>query len=644
MECKVTRQSTSFCVAILAVLASCLGGGCGFQESPALVSTVQADRPASTPASDEPSTPASDEPGTPASDEPGLPASDEPSTPAGDEPSTPAGGEPSTPAGGEPSTPAGDEPELLQVADDATPLADAPPTALAAVFFEAEDSEELQVAPAFFAENIPAPQESPESPASAKSESLADDRQVASGKPLEVYSWPKPEVLFFVTGRQTGYIEPCGCSGLENAKGGLSRRDTLLKDLRSRFEHVVPIDVGNQVRRFGRQAELKFQATIDSLYIMDYQAIGFGPDDLRLSTGDLVSAVAGADPDKTPFVCANANLLGLTPKYRIVTVGKRKIGITAVLGKEHLRNLNSDEIETSDPVTALREVIDLFRKEDCELYVLLAHASLAETRELVRTFPEIQIVITGGGAGEPTEEPERVPGCHAYIVQVGTKGMYVGALGVFLDPQRPVRYERIPLDARFQDSQPMLERFAAYQNDLKQLGFAGLGVRAVAHPYDEGRSYVGHETCADCHTQASAVFEETTHAHATISIAKPTQRSEIPRIYDPECVSCHVTGWDPQGYVPYKSGYVDFTQSMHLYSNGCENCHGPGSRHVAAETGDIDVSEAEIEKFRAEMRLTLEEAKKSKCFECHDLDNSPEFQLEGAFEEYWEAVKHEGKD
>ncbi len=561
-------------------------------------------------------------------------------------------------------TSATEAPRLLEVAEDVAPLADQSPPVLSAVFFEAEESEYGQIMPAFFAENAPETLESQNVPAVVAFESEAvdvtdhqatDDQPVdddhkardelqADDQPLDVYSWPEPELLFFVSGRQHGYIEPCGCTGLENAKGGLSRRDTLLKDLRSRFANLIPMDAGNQVRRFGRQAELKFQATVDSLYAMEYQAIGFGPDDLKLSTGDLVSAVAGSDPDKTPFVCANVNLLGLTPQYRILTVGKRKIGITSVLGEEYVRNINSDEIETSDPVESLRTVLDTFRQEDCELFILLAHASLAETRELVKKFPEIQIVVTAGGAGEPTVKPERVPGAHAYIIQVGTKGMHVGALGIYMDPKQPVRYERIPLDARFGDSKPMLERFAAYQNDLKQIGFEQLGVRPVAHPFDSGRTYVGHEVCADCHTKAFEVFEETPHAHATMSIADPTQRSEIPRIYDPECVSCHVTGWDPQGYVPYKSGYVDFTQSVHLRSNGCENCHGPGSRHVAAEKGDIDVTVAEMAKFREEMRLTLDEAKTSKCFECHDLDNSPKFQIDGAFEEYWEKIKHDGKD
>src|SRR5688572_7206502 len=38
--------------------------------------------------------------------------------------------------------------------------------------------------------------------------------------------WPKPDVLLVFSGEQDGYLEPCGCAGLENQKGGLQRRFT----------------------------------------------------------------------------------------------------------------------------------------------------------------------------------------------------------------------------------------------------------------------------------------------------------------------------------------------------------------------------------------------------------------------------------
>ncbi|MCR9293861.1 MAG: hypothetical protein NXI32_14135, partial [bacterium] len=58
--------------------------------------------------------------------------------------------------------------------------------------------------------------------------------------------WPQPQAVIFVSGQQHGYIEPCGCTGLDQQKGGLIRRDTLLTQLRDeRGWEILPVDVGN---------------------------------------------------------------------------------------------------------------------------------------------------------------------------------------------------------------------------------------------------------------------------------------------------------------------------------------------------------------------------------------------------------------
>jgi formate-dependent nitrite reductase cytochrome c552 subunit len=104
-------------------------------------------------------------------------------------------------------------------------------------------------------------------------------------------------------------------------------------------------------------------------------------------------------------------------------------------------------------------------------------------------------------------------------------------------------------------------------------------------------------------------------------------------------LSCHVTGWEPQRYHPFDGGFLALDKTPDLIANGCENCHGPGSAHVAAETGDEPATDELLAQLRQEMRLPYADAKNN-CLQCHDLDNSPDFN----FEKYWPEVEHKGKN
>ncbi len=144
------------------------------------------------------------------------------------------------------------------------------------------------------------------------------------------------------TGTLDGYIEPCGCSGKENQKGGLSRRDMMLKQLATEKKWpVVALDVGGLVKRFGRQAEMKYAATVDALKTMGYQAVGFGPDDLRLSAAELYAILSPVEGQETPFVSANIGLYSMddktVPRFRVFEVGGKKIGVTSVVGDDYRR-------------------------------------------------------------------------------------------------------------------------------------------------------------------------------------------------------------------------------------------------------------------------------------------------------------------
>ncbi|SRR6056297_2589359 len=465
-----------------------------------------------------------------------------------------------------------------------------------------------------------------------------------SSQPLDWKAWEPPAVALVVSGQQHGYIEPCGCTGLENQKGGMARRFTFIKQLRERGWEVLPIDGGNQVRRFGRQAEIKFQTTVAGLQQMGYQVVGFGPDDIRLGVGELLSVAAGDADNPTMFASANVTLLDpeMMPTFKQLEQGGKKLWVTTILDPASLDAQSGDEII----VAPIADSLASLKKQATDPEAFRTLMFVGEEEDAIKAVQEhapdlFDLLVVAGGYGEPTYKPQSIEGSKTQVIVTGNKGMYAGLVGLY--PDGTMRYSRVALTDAFEDADEMMTLMAAYQDQLKALGLEGLGLRPVPHP--KGDQFVGSKTCGECHTTAYEIWESTPHVEATEDIVHPpNSRGAIARHYDPECLSCHVTGWNAQNYYPYVSGYESLAASEHLTGNGCENCHGPGAAHSAAERENSGVAETQLAALREGMRLPLSKAKE-KCMECHDLDNSPDFHEEDAFEDiYWPEVEHYGLD
>ena len=450
--------------------------------------------------------------------------------------------------------------------------------------------------------------------------------------------WKEPKLLLLLSGAQHGYLEPCGCAGLDNMKGGLGRRHTLLRKLEDIGAPILALDTGDLVRRSGPQATIKYHRSIESLLTMKYRTIGFGMSDLRLQPGDLIVPVP-ADGSETPFVSANVGLFELgddsiSARFRIFEAGGMKIGVTTVLADEAIEELNNPDLQIVDAEEALAEVVPQLVAAKCDRLVLLVSASVERAEELAVEFPQFDFVVAAGESDPPPREVEDIDDTDTRLIELSHKGMYVGLLGFFDDAKRPFRYRRIAIDSRFEDSAEMKAMLATYQDQLQAEGFERLGVYSQPSPH--GDKFVGSKACQECHESEYEVWNESGHGHAfkTLTELKP------PRQFDPECLSCHVTGWEPQQYSPIDSGYANFETTPHLTSMGCENCHGPGSSHVAleqqAEEDDSAVDADRREALYGQMRLTLKEASRDTCIRCHDLDNSPDFK----FETYWQKIEH----
>lgn len=113
------------------------------------------------------------------------------------------------------------------------------------------------------------------------------------------------------------------------------------------------------------------------------------------------------------------------------------------------------------------------------------------------------------------------------------------------------------------------ERMTSYYrrvNDHNRELFAGREPPAVRA--GEQR-YVGQDACtASCHVPARRFCDTRPHARAYETLRRDHKE------YNLECVGCHVTGYE-------KPGGATVTHNELLRDVQCEECHGPGSDHVA---------------------------------------------------------------
>jgi hypothetical protein len=433
----------------------------------------------------------------------------------------------------------------------------------------------------------------------------------------------------------------------------------LVRQLEERGWSVAGFDLGGTLKNNRRQGQIKFETLLAALKDMHYAALALGPEELRFGPDYLLAQnFAAADDPAQNLELLAANVvfygdpqLGTPVRSKLLTVNGVNIGVVAVLG-ESLKDLlliNDDAVIRVDPPQqVLPQVIAELEAQQPDLIVLLSHAPLEESRKFAESNPQIDLVLSAGGPEDPDDKP--LEAGNAMLVQVGKKGKYVGVVAFYPDQTPQLRYELVNLDnRRFKEAPAMREYMRQYQTALHD---ELLAEREPPIDHPTGWTFVGVEKCGECHKKAYAKWQDPGdrdyfHAHAYESLKhgrKGQEKDWITRIHDPECLACHVTGWDPEGFLRYDSGFESEEKSPHLIAQQCENCHGPGSEHVRLEelfkSDRKQVQKSEYEAARKAMKRSIETAETQVCAQCHDLDNSPHFK----FKEYWEKIKHPWRD
>lgn len=145
----------------------------------------------------------------------------------------------------------------------------------------------------------------------------------------------------------------------------------------------------------------------------------------------------------------------------------------------------------------------------------------------------------------------------------------------------------------------------------------------LAHGQDKKPEYIGSSQCKVCHDKKPegaqySVWKQMKHAHAfealkTDDAKKAAEARGItkPPHEAPECVKCHVTGYDLEKMAaPAKIKPEEGIQ--------CETCHGPGEFHVA-DGRDVMFKKKTAEEV--DWMANLVKVEEKICLKCHNEES-----------------------
>lgn len=440
----------------------------------------------------------------------------------------------------------------------------------------------------------------------------------ATRSPAPARASSNKSVTIVYTGRTEGYLENCGCK--TNEAGGVARRVTLMRQLRQAHPDLVLLDAGdlfpNPAKSFHRDvfsaAETRF--TLSTVARMGYDAVAVAPNELGLGLGEFRKSSTGLP---LPFVAASVESAGhsLVTRVRHLRRDDLRVAVVGLLDPPPASgNGSSFEDATAglsliDPILAAQGIVPPLKRAGA-LVVVLGRLSPVTIRRLVTACPEVDVVVSSEDDAPVASSDGTLVGLkdrpgflgHTLVLYTSEGRYGVNVARVDLGPlARPVgaSLERVRLDDRIGDDP---HTRSALTDLYRGMWEREIATNAIEPPFAgdslrQNAEYAGAKACASCHRSEYAQWRETPHASAYKTLLN------VHRHYQPQCVSCHVVGFQsPTGF--------RFGSSDETFANvQCEVCHGPGAEHarLPRRTNIIRQVPAEV------------------CLECHTPEHSDRF-------------------
>ncbi len=359
------------------------------------------------------------------------------------------------------------------------------------------------------------------------------------------------EIHFFYTGELLGELEPCGCSGVK--LGGLQQRSGWIKSLSQKLGSLFLVDGGFAPLKTGLQTELKQETYKKILEQLQY----------------------------------NYHYLEKNEPLRIIS---SEIGPILFFSFSEEKTFSS-------------EIENLLKKEKKLLPKVLFILGRKITSATFSSFPQGNFFRVFLDVAAPEPKQAVVVDSQTIFLTPGNRGRYAGLLKLSLSSSKITwENQNIALTDKHPSRKETTLAFDDYLEQVKEKKLLDLVIKKSSP-----MGFIGSETCSMCHTLEYEKWNESLHAHAFDTLVK------VKRQYDPDCVSCHVVGYE------FEEGFRNLEESDYLIHVGCESCHGPGANHFSNPSASYGKTQGA-----------------QSCAACHHPDHSPDFD----YPSYREKIKH----
>jgi 5'-nucleotidase len=258
-------------------------------------------------------------------------------------------------------------------------------------------------------------------------------------------------------------IDPLPTNDKYAGKGGVARRATLVRKIRSENPNTLLIDAGDVCQGTPYFNFFKGEVEYKAMSMIGYDAGTLGNHEFDNGVASLASALKFANFD---IVSANYEVKGtpletIVKPYVVKTVSGIRVGLfgLGISPVSLIDPANFKGVTYLDPITTAREVVNTLReKEKCALVVCMSHLGYSEHPRhgaVIDTTVASQVdgidFIASGHTHLFMEKPvmqQQPCGKETVIFQVGKSGIYVGRVDFTFRDGKVAKVEGKLIDLR----------------------------------------------------------------------------------------------------------------------------------------------------------------------------------------------------